>query len=93
MEHKHKFKTLEEAAEAYPLGCEEVIVKDVKVINKHNHKAIEYYLKNSIPILSSNENYITFEISYPKTIYKCVGYYFDGEYFYAVSDFECCIVL
>lgn len=90
---KHKFKTLEEVMQVYPLGCEEVTVNRVEVVNKRNHKAMEYYLNNNTPILSSNENYITFDTSYSKNIYKCVGYYFDGEYFYAVSDFEGCIIL
>lgn len=89
---EHKFKTLEEVMRVYPLGCEEETVNKVEVVNRHNHKAMEYYLNNNTPILSSNENYITFDTSYPKTIYKCVGYYFDGEYFYAVSDFEGCTV-
>ena len=89
---ENKFKTLEEAMQAYPVGCEKVRVNNVKVINRHNHKAIEYYLNKNTPMLSSNENYITFDTSYSKNIYKCVGYYFDGEYFYAVSDFEGCII-
>lgn len=90
---EHKFKTLEEVTQAYPLGREDVMVNKAEVINRHNHKAIEYYLNKKTPILSSDENYITFDTSYSKNIYKCVGYYFDGEYFYAVADFEGCIIL
>lgn len=85
---EHKFKTLEEVMQAYPLGCEKATVSKVEVVNRHNHKAMEYYLNNNTPILSSNENYIAFDTSYSKNIYNCVGYYFDGEYFYAVSNFE-----
>ena len=90
---EHKFKTLEEAVQAYPLGHKEITVNKSEVINRYNHKAIEYYLNKKTPILFSNKNYITFDTSYQKNIYKCVGYYFDGEYFYAVSDFEGCIIL
>lgn len=90
---EHKFKTLEEVMQIYPLGCEKETVNKVEVVNRHNHKAMEYYLNNNTPILSSHENYITFDTSYSKNIYKCVGYYFDGEYFYAVSDFEGCIIV
>ena len=90
---EHKFKTLEEVMRVYPLGCKEATINKVEVVNRHNHKAMEYYLNNNTPILSSSENYITFDTSYSKNTYKCVGYYFDGEYFYAVSDFEGCIIL
>ena len=90
---EHKFKTLEEVMQTYPLGCEKITVNRIEVVHRHNYKAMEYYLNNNTPILSSNENYITFDTSYSKNIYKCVGYYFDGEYFYAVSDFEGCIIL